>query len=130
MLGQQRLERAEGLFRMRLARAMGQSRALQLHIPKHRAYGDVVMPPAMAYFAAVWAASEPKQSIVGLLLDHSFLDFLQDQLTFRQSEAEGFYDHTLALELGYILHLLLPGVAHRDEFEAQLHALPALRPAR
>jgi len=44
------------------AGAMAQPRAVQLHVPKHRPNGDVVMPPAVAHFAAVRAASEPKQA--------------------------------------------------------------------
>ena len=115
---------------MRLTPAMFQSRALQPHVPKHCPRGELMMSPALARFATVRAAVEPKQSIVDLLPDHRLLDFLQDQLTFRQGEAEGFHGHTLPLELGYIQHLLLAGVAHRDELEAELHFIPALRPGR
>jgi hypothetical protein len=88
------------------------------------------MPPAVADFTADRAASEPKQSIADLLLDHCLLDFFQDQLAFRQSEAQGCDGHTLPLELSDFLHLLLAGVAHHDELEAELHALPTFRPAR
>ncbi len=130
MLGQQSLQRAEGPFRMRQTRAMGQPWALQLHVPKHRSYSEAVMTSAVAHFAAVRAASEPKQNPVDLLPHHCPLDVLQDQLAFRQREAEGLHGYTLPLELSYILHHFLTGVAYRDELEAELHALPAFSPAR
>jgi hypothetical protein len=62
-------------------------------------------------------------------LDHFFLDFLQDQLAFGQSETESFDGHTLPLDLGYILPLLVARLVDDDKLEAELHALPALRTA-
>ena len=65
-----------------------------------------------------------------MLLDYLLLDFLQDQLAFRQSEAESFYGHTVPLELAYVLRALLTGVAHRVELEAELlRYLPYARSA-
>jgi hypothetical protein len=86
------------------------------------------MAPALADAATLRAATRPEQRIVHLFVNHFCLNVLRDQLAFGQGEAEGFYGDAGALEFGYLLRLLVVGVADRDKLEAELHALPAGQP--
>jgi hypothetical protein len=83
------------------------------------------MAPALADAATLRAATRLEQGIVHLLVDHSCLHVLQQQLALGQGQAESFYGDAAALEFGYLLHLLVVGIADSDQLEAELHARPA-----
>src|SRR5215469_2737125 len=76
---------------MRLAPAVFQPRAVHLHVSEQRANGDWVIALAVARFTTLRAASQLEQRLVDLFLDHALLNLLQNQLAFRQGEAEGFH---------------------------------------
>ena len=48
--------------------------------------------------------------MLDLLVDHAFLDPLQDKLAFRQGEAESFHHHFIALDPRHFLDVLVAGV--------------------
>ena len=122
MLGKDSLERAEALFRMRLAPAVFKPRALQLDVPKQSANRDVVMPLAVAYLAAIRAVAPPKQGLLDLLLDYALLDRFQDQLAFRQGEAESLHRHLIAHDARHFLDVLVAGVVHCHQLKSEYDA--------
>ena len=107
---------------MRLARAVTQPRALQLQVPKQSTQGDVMMALAVERLAAIQAVVPQSQSIVDLLPDHALLNLPQDQLAFRQGEAEAFHRHSLPLDVCYLVHLLVAGVVLYDQLQSELCA--------
>ena len=114
---------AVGLFHMHLAPAVLQPRALQLDIPKQRANRVVVMPLAVTCLAAFRARAPPQESFLDLLLDDTLLDALQDQLAFRQGEAEGFHRHLIALDSRHFLDALVAGGIYYHQLKSELDAL-------
>jgi hypothetical protein len=107
---------------MRLAPAVFRPRALPLDVPKQRANGNLVMTLAVARFTAFRAVAPAPQSILDLLLHHALLDALQDQLAFRQGEAEGFYRHLIALDPCHFLDVLVAGSVHYYQFKSEFDA--------
>jgi hypothetical protein len=130
MLGQHSLEWAEGLFLMGLTPAVFQPRALQLQVPKQSANGDVMMALAVARLTAIRAVAPPSQSIVDLFPDHALLNLLQDQLAFRQGEAERFHLHCLPIDARHFVHLFVSGVVLYDQLQSEFRARPSFARAQ
>jgi hypothetical protein len=81
-----------------------------------------VIPFAVTCLAAFRAVAPPKQSILDLLLDHALLDSLQDQLAFRQGEAEGFHRSLIALDPRHFLDVLVAGGVYCHQLKSELDA--------
>jgi hypothetical protein len=64
----------------------------------------------------------PKQRILDLLLDHTLLDSLQEQLAFCEGEAEGFHRHFIALDPRHFPDMLVTGGVHHHQLKSECDA--------
>ena len=89
-----------------------------------------MIPLAVAYLAAIRVVAPPKQGLLDLLLDHALLDSLQDQLAFRQGEAESLHGYLIAHDARHFLDLFVAGAVHYHQLKSEYDARVSIALAR